>query len=97
MTSEKDIIEEFWKITGMRENLKLLRKTNEDFKITRGEIEDKQIKINLMQEAEKFGRESERARIKEEIKKILKKNTINYQVGSNEFEELLKVIGEKEQ
>ena len=55
---------EYFKITEMRKTLEILKRDKCTFKVTRSEIDDKQTKINLMQEAEKFGRESQKAKYK---------------------------------
>ena len=63
-------IKEYWKITEFRKALELLNSQGGKGNITRNEGVDIKIKINLMEEAEEFGRKSQKQKIIEEIEKI---------------------------
>ena len=101
MTTEKDKIIEYWKITEFRKALELLNSQGGKGNITRNEGVDIKIKINLMEEAEEFGRESQKQKIIEEIEKIDTQipddDGIPVDITAEEFkQELLNSLGEKD-
>jgi mevalonate kinase len=102
MTTEDKIIE-YWKITKWNRLLETLKE--EGVRVTRDEKEDIKIKIKLMQEAEEFGRESQKQKIIEAIEKFTKKKYQIHNVDEcdcceknlNNIQELLNSLGDKKQ
>ena len=95
LRTEKDIIE-FWKITELKKALELLNSQGGKGNITRNEGVDIKIKINLMEEAEEFGRKSQKQKIIEEIRELPNPMMCDWNNFIKWKQKLLNSLGEKQ-